>query len=159
MGYSPNQLRVIAQEMLVEADRLELHPRDPGATRDIDLVRLADAERARRRVRDLIMPPGILGEPAWDMLIELYRAHCKSPCVAARALASAAAVPSATAFRWFGVLEEEGLVTRIEEPGSADGPFVKLSSIGRMTIETILRSWSGTDCDRGSVLPSDPRGP
>lgn len=60
----------------------------------------------------------IFGEPAWDILLDLYLAHQSGKPVAVTSACVAAAVPVTTALRWLGTLEQHELVQRT--PDSRD---------------------------------------
>lgn len=72
----------------------------------------------------------IFGEPAWDMLLDLYvhqaqneKVSVKSACINSRA-------PTATALRWLNVLEMKGLVSCLDDPDDAQRRLIKLTPEG-----------------------------
>jgi DNA-binding MarR family transcriptional regulator len=71
----------------------------------------------RLRVRHL---PGLsLGEPAWDILLDLAVAHYWRRETSVTSLCIAADVPSTTALRWINGMTKEGLIVR--RPCQRDG--------------------------------------
>lgn len=91
---------------------------------------LPDAEPARlatfarfiltmRRRRDSMFPLAEFGEPAWDMLLDLYVQHVEGQKVSITSLCAAAGVPTTTALRWLDAMVAQGLFTR--SPDSLDG--------------------------------------
>jgi DNA-binding MarR family transcriptional regulator len=60
-----------------------------------------------------------LGEPARNMLLALYAARLESRRPTPTKLASASAVPLATALRWLDTLDERGLIHRGRDPKDA----------------------------------------
>jgi hypothetical protein len=96
--------------------------RKPAATDampedDLALLR-AMIYYAERRRRAQFLPEEIFGEPAWDILLDLFIAgRCGKP-VATCSIGLAAAIPATTALRWLDRLEAQALVER--ERDSAD---------------------------------------
>ena len=72
--------------------------------------RVRNIIRLRRR-RDRIFGLGLFGEPAWDMLLELYAAEItgRRECVSGRCVSG---VPATTALRWITLLENAGWIAR-----------------------------------------------
>lgn len=56
--------------------------------------------------------PGLFGEPAWDILLDLYVAHLDGRQVAVSSACIAACVPPTTALRYLNRLERSGLIRR-----------------------------------------------
>ena len=81
---------------------------------------------AERRLRDEFLDPDLFGEPAWDMLLDLYAARLEHVQVSVSSLCIAAAVPSTTALRWLQTLTASGLVNRRADPRDKRRVFVEL---------------------------------
>lgn len=103
------------------------------------LARLAEDIRRMRKARNQILPADLFGEPAWDILLLLYR-DGMSPC-SADDIAAALGTPSSTVGRWVGALARRGFVR-----SSADGvgdQAVSLTNDGRATLERALNAMLG----------------
>lgn len=87
------------------------------------------AYRDRRR-RDTFFDPSLFGEPAWDILLDLFIAAKSDKKVSVTSACIAAAVPATTALRWTTVLESQGLVTRTSDPDDARRYFLHLTPKG-----------------------------
>ena len=87
----------------------------------------------RRRARHL--PSRLLGEPAWDILLDLYAAAGRGQAVSVSHACLGADAPASTALRWLQHLESEGLVERLPDPTDARRHYVRLTEagLGRMT--------------------------
>ncbi|MEL7445947.1 MAG: MarR family transcriptional regulator [Pseudomonadota bacterium] len=76
----------------------------------------ADAARTlyqMRRMRgSLFGNPDIFGEPAWDILLDLYIAIADGKEVSVSSACIGSAAPPTTGLRWLGILAESGLVVR-----------------------------------------------
>jgi hypothetical protein len=66
----------------------------------------------QRRDRDAAFPPGLFGEPAWDMLLSLYIARCELRLTTLTDLAASAGINVNAAERHLAALETAGLVQR-----------------------------------------------
>lgn len=85
--------------------------------------------RERRR-RDLFFNPNLFGEPAWDMLLELYATKLKQQSTTVTRLCNSSGVPTTTALRWIEHLENEGLVFRKKDPLDGRRIFLELTETG-----------------------------
>lgn len=91
---------------------------------------LANAQRAwRRRLlrRQLVGVDSLFGEPAWEMLIDLFIHEAAAKSVSTSSLCIASGLPRTTALRLLQRLCDEGLVVR--EPDRHDGRrnFIRLA--------------------------------
>ena len=80
-----------------------------------DNVLLEAARRAyaARRLRDKVLGKALFGEPAWDMLLDLFiHAIKEGKGVSTTSLCIASAAPPTTALRWIGQIEKAGLIER-----------------------------------------------
>lgn len=81
---------------------------------------------AERRLRDRFFDPELFGEPAWDMLLDLYAARLEHARVSVSSVCIAAAVPSTTALRWLKTLTDIELVKRRADPHDKRRVFIEL---------------------------------
>lgn len=80
-----------------------------------------------RRLRDHYFEPRFFGDPAWDMLLDLYAAALGYEKVSVSSLCLASAVPQTTALRWVGVLTKAGLIERRKDDKDGRRYFVQLT--------------------------------
>ena len=92
-----------------------------------------------RRLRSEYLPGDLLGEPAWDMLLELTASRLEGARVSVSSLCIAAAVPPTTALRWINVLGERGLLVRSADPGDGRRVFIELSEDAAARMDGYLR--------------------
>lgn len=102
------------------------------------LVRTAYAILLRRRRRKDEFDPGMFGEPAWDMLLDLYVRETSGASATMKQLEAGSGVTSSTAVRWFQYLESDGLVTRHGPPPAGGTVFVELTDRGRQALDRYL---------------------
>lgn len=93
--------------------------------------------RSRQRRKDSF-PSVIFGEPGWDMILQLYVAHCAGETIDVSGLCGCTGVPKTTALRHLDRLAAQQLVERLDD--SADGRriFVRLSRTLREQTEQWL---------------------
>jgi DNA-binding MarR family transcriptional regulator len=94
---------------------------------------------SERRRRDHFFPADLFGEPAWDMLLELYAASLDQYRITISNLCVSAAVPPTTALRWIGALEQRGVIIKEGDRFDARRVFVGLSSKGKKMVETYFQ--------------------
>lgn len=128
------RLHTLANELLVMANELDGEVSSPAALSE-DQARWPETARRmyrNRRLRGQVFgDDALFGEPAWDLLLDLYiAAHDRKP-VPVTSACIGAAVPTTTALRWIAVLEERGLLERQADAHDARRIFVALSELGR----------------------------
>jgi hypothetical protein len=101
----------------------EFAPEDDGRW-----LRLARHTYRRRRSRILFFEESLFGEPAWDLLLDLFIAAKERKRVPVTSACIGAAVPTTTALRWLALLEDRGLVVREADPTDARRIFVRLTA-------------------------------
>jgi DNA-binding MarR family transcriptional regulator len=82
--------------------------------------------RARRKRASYIIPE-LLGEPAWDIPLDLLRAELAFERISVSSACGAAGVSPSTGLRWLNALEEHELILRQGDERDASGAFVVLS--------------------------------
>lgn len=104
-----------------------------------ELLRIAATEMyAMRRRRDKYVPKGLMGEPAWDILLALFSSQARM--LNSTDLCNAAVVPGTTGLRWLQTLVSKGLITKAHPPHNADQRmiFYSLTGDGRSIIAQAL---------------------
>lgn len=84
----------------------------------------------RRRRTKIFRSEELFGEPAWDILLDLFIAAKERRRVSVTSACIGSAVPSTTALRWIAILEKQGHLVREADPGDARRVYVKLSARG-----------------------------
>ena len=85
--------------------------------------------RARKR-RAVYFEKELLGEPAWDILLELFVSGVQDVRISTTSLCLAAGVPTATASRTIQRMEREGLVRRYTVPNDKRVTAVEITATG-----------------------------
>lgn len=101
------------------------------ATRAIDLY-----GNRRRRVK--LFGPDLFGEPAWDILLDLFIATETGKQISVTSACIGAAVPLTTALRWLSMLEARRLIVRENDNKDARRSYVRLSELGRELMDQYL---------------------
>jgi len=110
-----DELKVL-EELLNRLKEKRASRADDVAPCGFGRVIVADQLRAilkARRRRDSVFGRHLFGEPAWDILLELYLAQLTRKKISIKAACIASAVAMTTALRWIARLQNEGLILRI----------------------------------------------
>jgi len=114
----------------------------------------AEALLVGRRIRDQIFPPGIFGEPAWDLLLGLFLAREGSRGVPLNAALAMTFVPPRTAQRWIDLLAERSLLEQIQPMQHEPTATVRLTANG---LELMSRFFAFTEGQGSRSSPRDAR--
>ena len=106
---------------------------------------IAEAWVGALRQRNRAFPDGIFADPAWDILLDLYLAHCNDRQVSVMNACNAASVPPTTALRWVTVLEDKGLITRSNDSRDSRRKLLSLTSNALAMVETALDGAAKSD--------------
>ena len=87
-----------------------------------------------RRDRACYLPRGLFADPAWDILLDLFRADLAREQFPVSRACAAAGVPESTALRWLKTLEQQGLVLPGDDCGGASNGFVTLAPDARSAL-------------------------
>lgn len=97
-------------------------------SRHAELARRAYALRRRRAA--IFGHDELFGEPAWDILLDLYIAEADGKPVSVSSACIGSAAPPTTGLRWLGVLAEHDLVLREHDPVDQRRVLVRLTQRG-----------------------------
>lgn len=101
----------------------------------LDLLRLH-----RRRDRLMGGDADLCGDPAWDLILDLYVQDGRRS-VSVSSACIAAAAPATTALRYISKLEKQGLVVRSPDPEDRRRTFLHLSVRMIESIELLLSDY------------------
>lgn len=130
------------------------HPtEDANNARTAVLVEKVIASRARRVS---FLPAELFGEPAWDLMLQLYVAHLSDQLMSAGRLYRCSAVPASTAVRWLKMLLELGLAEKTEDKPDHRWELVKLTPSGLRAMDSYF-SEECTCVSTSRHSPDDPK--
>ena len=110
-----------------------------GTTNERNVIDRALSDYRARQRRDRYLPKELFGEPAWDMLLDLFVASLQDRQISVSSACLASGVPTTTALRWLGQLERGGLVERRAIPQDQRVVWVKLSAKGLQAMTAYCR--------------------
>jgi DNA-binding MarR family transcriptional regulator len=116
----------------------------------------------RRRATLIPHATELFGDPAWQVLLDLYVEEAGGRSVPISSACIAADVPYATALRWLQRLEAAGLIERAADPRDRRRTFVRLSGAARTAMTRWLAEAPtslGVRRDLTSENVHDPAGP
>ena len=96
--------------------------------RATERLRMAEQILFARRARSQFFDASLFAEPAWDIILDLYVAHCRQVQVSVSSLCIAAGVPETTALRWIKSMAAMGLLHRSADATDHRRTFVTLSA-------------------------------
>lgn len=100
----------------------------PGGESDLPLLaKLAREEFRERERRKRFLSDELFGEPAWDLLLDLYANRFEGRQVSMTSACIASGVPPTTALRWIGQLIDSGLLERRDDPADQRRAWVDLT--------------------------------
>ncbi|MGR4892725.1 JAB domain-containing protein [Sphingopyxis sp. LARHCG72] len=100
------------------------------APRDVDSHVLRNARATQRRRilrRQLLGSEDLFGEPAWDMLLDLFVHECEGKRLSMSSLCTAAAIPESSAMRLAQRLCDAGLLVRLADPADGRRSFMQVA--------------------------------
>jgi hypothetical protein len=150
MSFEPQTNTVDAK--LREADELLFAARSRLRSRQEEAAILrapsevADAAYRSRRMRDQIFgeDAAVFGEPAWDILLDLYLAHLSRREISISSACIASAGPTTTGLRYLDLLQKRGLVARHADLEDRRRVFVSLTMHGH----ELMNAWARTGSDK-----------
>ena len=102
------------------------------------LAQLAKEEYLERLRRRKFLDLGLLAEPAWDILLDLFINHVAGKRVSVTSACIASGVAHTTALRWLGALEEHELVVREADSFDRRRHWVQLTQDGYLKLTRYL---------------------
>lgn len=114
------------------------------------ILEAAQSEYNSRQKRSQFIDQSLLGEPAWDILLDglIHRILGKRITVTSACIASG--VPPTTALRWINQLVKNGLLIRTESEADRRRAYVSLSD---KTYLEMCRYFLGGSPARGRITP------
>ena len=92
-----------------------------------NLGRAVTAVIQARRLRAHFFDEELFADPAWDMMLDQFRAELCQRRIATSSLCVAAAVPATTALRWIKAMTEKGLFVRHDDPFDGRRVYIELA--------------------------------
>ncbi len=163
-------LRALAITMARLAERVETEAADnpprKRAHSDVYLIErssamlasIARSEYEARKSRRRFIDAELLGEPAWDILLDLFIHQAAGRQVSVTSSALASHAPVTTALRYFSALEECGLIRRLKSNTDARVTFLVLTVEGFRRVGSYLRERARISLD-ATQLPAVPLDP
>jgi len=130
------ELAIIAQRLDALSTAVDLTPFEPT---DGDLALLAKAVWKTSRSRSPIFDPDIFGEPAWDILLDLFHEQVAKRQVYIKNACLGADVPTTTGLRWIETLIERRWVVRQADPHDRRRQTITRSEEGMAKMRLCMR--------------------
>lgn len=124
-------LHCVGSELGVQSSTSQFLLRVPEA----DFHTWVRSEYVRRGRRRRYFPSITIGEPCWDMLLDLAAARLENKQISTSSACYGSGVPQSTALRWLKVMEDEGLVLRVPAADDKRKSFIEISETGLTALE------------------------
>jgi DNA-binding MarR family transcriptional regulator len=132
----------VARSLLQLAERLNMTlvtcVDATAAPSQTTLLERAEKLYRLRRQRGRHFDESLFGEPAWDLLLDLFIQGERGTAVSVSSACVAAAVPTTTALRWITTLMRKGLIDRTTDQDDGRRRLIKLSAQGRKMMAGLL---------------------
>ena len=133
-------LHQIARAMVSWIERFAPTAPDAQKSRDRRSMTILAKRIYNERVRrHKFFPDGLFGEPAWDILLDLFVAEGENELRAIKEVCMASHAPDATALRHIAQLAALGMVKHSLDRTDLRRKFLKLTPEGRTSVESYLK--------------------
>jgi DNA repair protein RadC len=105
---------------------LRSRDRDPEMHVDLALANAKAAMRRRLLRRQLMPGPELFGDPAWEMLVDLFIHECERKSLSVTSLCVTPSIPLSSALRLCQKMCDAGIMRRIPDPYDGRRNFVRL---------------------------------
>lgn len=105
-----------------------------------DLISIARCEYNERLLRTKYIQAELLGEPAWDILVDLFIAKAAGVRISISSACIASRVPYTTALRWLKLLEQNGLIARFDDSDDGRRSWIELTEDGLHRMAAYFRT-------------------
>lgn len=124
--------------------------------KNADTLNRVKRQMLGRQQRYLIFPKSLFGEPAWDMILELYVSNQEDRILTVTDLCRASFEAQSTALRWIAILEQHEYLSKSQDSCDGRRVFVHATSKLIEAVERIYEArwepWSrDTDADASMV--------
>lgn len=106
--------------------------------KSLSLSLSATKEEYRAKLREEAVGADLLGVPAWNMLLELFKQFAGGAKVSTKSLQIISRCPETTALRIIDRLEDRGLVVRSQSETDKRVTFITLTQDGVMKVGAVL---------------------
>lgn len=138
------EIKQIAHELLKLSERLTENLQAAGAMvpteHPINLLSRAEGIYRARRQRERFFHDSLFGEPAWDIMLDLFIQGERGQSVSVSSACIGSGVPTTTALRWIQALMSKELLRRTPDENDARRINVTLSEKGRSLMAQFIRS-------------------
>lgn len=103
------------------------------------ILKMAEEEFAERRLRERHLDPSLLGEPGWDVMLDLLINLLKGKDISVTSACIGSGVPLTTALRWIESLIDQGLVQRMPDNLDKRRSWLTLTVAGKQALRNYFR--------------------
>lgn len=115
---------------------------NPIANHETAIETAVRAYEERRKRSTHFDVDAMFGEPAWDMLLDLYIHQARNEDVSIKSATIGSGASASTALRWIQALDAEGLIRSEEDPKDSKRRLLHLTPEGYLSITRYLQEIS-----------------
>jgi len=141
------ELRRFAEEVLARTGGAVVPPeqsdertpvrKSPGA---FGYAPMAERIYEARGLRADFFDEDLFGEPAWDILLDLFMQTHRGRQVSVTSACIASRVPATTGLRWVGLLMNRGMIERVPDPVDRRRAFLQLSQTALLKLSGYFKA-------------------
>lgn len=105
---------------------------------------LVKSVQLARKIRVGFFGDDLFGDPAWEILLELYACELEERRISVSSAGAAAGIPPTTALRWIAILETKNLAQRKGDPFDGRRAWISLTSDGKSLMHRYFSATSVT---------------
>jgi DNA-binding MarR family transcriptional regulator len=110
-----------------------------------------DNEIRLRRERNRLFPSGYFADAAWEILLDLYKAHVEQRECCITDLGLGGGIPQTTMLRYLDKLHADGFIARHPDPRDRRRVFIALTEVGVAKMASLFGS-KPNDADEPSNI-------
>lgn len=127
--------------------------RYPNSIREMELIELQLYDSAKnhyieRRKRQKYIPQELLGEPVWDILLDLFIHRVEKKHISVTSACIASQAPPTTALRYINELVERNIISRSYSKSDRRISYLELSVTGYLMVTNSLKYIFNIETDK-----------
>lgn len=112
------------------------------------LAMIARKEHRARRLREELIPTQLFGEPAWDLLLDLFAHSIVNVEIPISSAQIGAHCAPTTALRYIEKFEDEGMIARHKSEKDGRVAYLKLTDAALVSVGSYLMNIAGIESER-----------
>lgn len=112
-----------------------------GSVQQISVSEVVQSLINMRRSRAESFSSRLFGDPAWDIILDLYLSESRGKRVSVSSACIASETSPTTGLRYLRALESEKIIERVADPNDGRRIYVSLTGRGRSALEEVVANY------------------